>query len=103
MVGSSFERACGGSGSAMADIIPFLKFLKDHDRAFDAETTRLMGEAFDRATAMLRDKGQPHIVMEVIAKRIIKVATSGERDPDELARRGLLALGIETDEPPRAA
>jgi hypothetical protein len=72
-----------------ADIVPFLK-----DRAFDAEATRVMGEAYDKARKMLHDKGQPHVVQEIIAKRIIDIAMTGERDPDELARRALQALGL---------
>jgi hypothetical protein len=72
-----------------ADIVPFLK-----DRAFDAEATRVMGEAYDKARKMLHDKGQPHVVQEIIAKRIIDIAATGERNPDELARRALQALGL---------
>lgn len=72
-----------------ADIVPFLK-----DHAFDENATKVMGEAFEKASRNLHDKGQPHIVREVIAKRIIEIATTGERDPDELARRALMALGV---------
>jgi hypothetical protein len=72
-----------------ADIVPFLK-----DRAFDADATRAMGEAYDRARKMLHDRGQPLVVQEIIAKRIIDIAASGERDADELARKALQALGI---------
>ena len=76
------------------DIKPFLK-----DRAFDAEATRVMGEAYDKARKMLHDKGQPYTVQEIIAKRIIDIAMTGERDPDELARRALQALGLATERP----
>jgi hypothetical protein len=78
-----------------ADILPFLK-----DRAFDATATRVMGEAYDRARRMLHDKGQPHVVQEIIAKRIIDIAATGERDPDELARRALRAVGLDMVERP---
>jgi hypothetical protein len=72
-----------------ADIIPFLK-----ERVFDNDATKAMGEAYAKARRMLHDTGQPRLVQEVIAKRIIDVAMTGERDPDELARRALLALGL---------
>ena len=36
-----------------------------------------MGEAFDAACKGLRDTGQPIVVQEVIAKRIIKAAMKG--------------------------
>ena len=77
-----------------ADILPFLK-----DRAFDAEATRVMGEAYDKARKALHDRGQPHLVQEIIAERIIDIAAKGERNPDELARRALQALGLTTEQP----
>jgi hypothetical protein len=40
-----------------------------------------MGEAFDAACADLHDDGQPALVREIIAKRIIEAAKTGERDP----------------------
>jgi hypothetical protein len=70
-----------------------LAFLKG--RSFDPETTRIMGLAYDKATRGLHDRGQPMIVQEIIAKRIIDFATGGERNPDQLAKRALEALGIE--------
>ena len=52
-----------------------------------------MGEAFDAACKGLRDTGQPIVVQEVIAKRIIKAAMKGERY-GSLARRGTSRFGI---------
>jgi hypothetical protein len=46
---------------------------------------------------MLHDKGQPDVVQEVIARRIIDFASTGEREPGELARRALRALGLTSD------
>jgi hypothetical protein len=68
------------------------------NRAFDAEATRVMGKAYDKARRALHDKGQPDVVQEVIAMRIIDIAATGERDPDELARRALQALGLAVEE-----
>jgi hypothetical protein len=48
---------------------------------------------------MLHDRGQPQVVQEIIAKRIIDIAMTGERDPDELARRALQALGLTPEQP----
>jgi hypothetical protein len=73
----------------MASILPFVRDKSD----FDDEATRLMGEAFDAACTGLRDTGQPIVVQEVIAKRIIKAAMKGERDPARLRKAGLAALG----------
>lgn len=53
-----------------------------------------MGAAFDKACETLHDVGQPDIVKEIITRRIVEVAQTGERDPDRLCARALLALGI---------
>ena len=73
----------------MGNILTFLK-----ENEFDVEATRLIGDAYDAACAMLHDKGQPGVVQEIIAKRIIAMATTGEREPKELARRALKTLGL---------
>jgi hypothetical protein len=64
---------------------------------FDPETTRIMGEAFDHASRGLSDTGQPGVVQEVIAKRIVTLAESGQRDPAALAKLALQSLGIESE------
>jgi hypothetical protein len=61
---------------------------------FDSDATQVMGEAYDKARKMLHDKGQPDVVQEIIARRIVEVAMTGERDPDQLAKRALQAFGI---------
>ena len=71
------------------DPLPFLQ-----NGTFDSDGTRVMGEAYDKARKMLHDKGQPDVVQEVIARRIVEVAMTGERDPDQLAKRALQAFGI---------
>ena len=74
----------------MANLLPLFP-----SAAFDHNaTTRVMGKAFDRACHSLHDIGQPDLVREIIAKRIVEVARDGERDPDELCVRALKALGF---------
>jgi hypothetical protein len=65
------------------------------DVAFDDATSSAMGEAFDRACRSLQIIGDAVIVREIIAKRIIDVATSGERDPARLHAQALIIFGIE--------
>jgi hypothetical protein len=60
---------------------------------FDDHATKAMGEAFDAACKDLHDTGQPAMVYEVIAKRIIEAARSGERDPEKLRDWALTAFG----------
>jgi hypothetical protein len=81
------------AGSQMASILPFVRNKSD----FDDEATRLMGEAFDAACKDLHDTGQPALVREIIANRIIKAAKKGERDPARLRKAGLAALGYDRE------
>jgi hypothetical protein len=55
--------------------------------------SRVMGKAYDAALKELHDTGQPQIVYEIIATRIIDAAKRGERDPVRLRDIGLAALG----------
>ena len=61
--------------------------------AFDPDDIKILTDAYDRARRSLHDKGQPAIVQEIIAKRIIALAKDGERDPDRLCAGALIALG----------
>jgi hypothetical protein len=56
---------------------------------FDPGTLAAMEEAFDAAFKALDDTGQPKIVREVIAQRIIEAAKGGERDPARLVEAAL--------------
>ena len=79
----------------MASILPFIR---KADTVFDDRITEIMGEAFDSACQELHDSGQPSIVYEVIAKRIIDATRSGERDLMRLRNVGLAALGSGEDD-----
>jgi len=79
----------------MASILPFIQKV---GAVFDDRATQIMGEAFDGACKELHDTGQPPIVYEVIAKRIIDAARAGERDLARLRNAGLTALGFDDDD-----
>jgi hypothetical protein len=72
-----------------ATIVPFLK-----DQSFEPELIRAMDEAYDCVRKMLHDKGQPALVQEIIARRVIEVARTGERDPAQIGRRVLETFGL---------
>jgi hypothetical protein len=57
--------------------------------AFEPEAVAAMSEAFETACEVLYEAGQPELVREVIAKRIIAAATTGERDPVRLRAAAL--------------
>jgi hypothetical protein len=63
--------------------------------AFDPGTVKIISAAYERACRVLRDKGQPDIVNEVIAKRIIAMAKAGDRDVKRMSDRVLSDVGIE--------
>ena len=56
---------------------------------FEPEAIAAMSEAFEAACEVLHEAGQPELVREVIAKRIIAAATTGERDPVRLRAAAL--------------
>jgi hypothetical protein len=72
----------------MASILPFIRKRND----FDDGLTQLMGDAFEEACRELHDKGQPPVVQEVLAKRILDAVRRGERDPKRLRDAALSAI-----------
>ena len=63
---------------------------------FDDRAMKVMADAFDAACRALRDTGQPEVVKEVMAQRIVVAARNGERDARRLRDVALAAL------PPRS-
>ena len=60
----------------------------------DPHVIDVMGKAYAKACKMLHDRGQPSIVQEVIAQRIVEIAKTGERNPDLICDRVLTDLGL---------
>jgi hypothetical protein len=82
----------------MGSVLPFpTPYLAISDRSFDEETTALICQGFDLTCRELHDRGQPALVREVIAKRIVEIAGRGERDPEKMRDAALLALGFKRD------
>jgi hypothetical protein len=72
----------------VSSVLPFLP-----RNVFDDAATRLIGQAFDAACKELHDTGQPELVHEVMAKRIIAAALEGERSLTRL--RDIALAGLE--------
>jgi hypothetical protein len=68
----------------MSSVVPLFK-----GRGFDDEATQILGRAYDIVCRSLHRKGQPPVVQEFLAKKIIEAARYGERDPDRLAGAAL--------------
>ncbi len=74
----------------MTDVVALFR-----EGSFDPETVKTLCDAYDRVRKSLHDTGQPEVVNEVIARRILAVASKGERDPDRLCEAALSGLGVE--------
>lgn len=79
-------------------MVSILPFIGKAGGVFDDRVAQIMGEAFDHACKVFHDTGQPQIVYEVIAKRIIEAAKNGERNSIRLRNAGLAALGADYDQ-----
>jgi hypothetical protein len=79
------------------NVASILPFIRRTGTVFDDRMTKIMGEAFDSACKELHDTGQPPIVYEVIARRIIDAVRDGERDAVRLRHGALAALKREGD------
>ena len=71
--------------------MPIRHFL-GKDVAFGPEDLKAMNEAFACALAKLKLTTHPDPATEMVARRIIRAALSGERDPERLC-----ALALEGD------
>jgi hypothetical protein len=69
----------------MADILQFRLRLS----VFAPELTSAMGDAYDKAVAALPDIERELALRELVAKRIIRSARRGERDPEHLCSTAL--------------
>jgi hypothetical protein len=72
-------------------------------RPLMTELPRLWARRSTPPAKTFHDTGQPTIVYEVIAKRIIDAAKNGERDPVRLRNAGLTALGFDDDDKDKEA
>jgi hypothetical protein len=70
-----------------------LRFISETGSVLDEHATKVIGEAFDAACRDLAEAEQPSVLYEAVAKRIIELAKSGERDPNKLRDRALTAFG----------
>jgi len=66
--------------------------LAESNLDFDQITTAILDAAYGRAITELRDRG-PDSVREAIAKRILALGSAGERDPNLLCDKALVAVG----------
>jgi hypothetical protein len=68
-------------------VVPLSRFLTD-DTAFTSDDLTVIGAAFSQALTELglRDRNDP--IVQTVARRIIRAALDGERDPTNLCKIG---------------
>jgi hypothetical protein len=64
---------------------------------FSPDEVTAMAQAYDTVRKKLHDRGQPSIVNEIIAKRIIELARLKALNAQELANRALASFGLSID------
>jgi hypothetical protein len=71
-----------------------LLFTPRSENTFDTEATAILVSAYEKAMAGLPRDRDLGVVLEIIAKRIIAIARTGERDPDRLCNSALASIGF---------
>lgn len=80
-------------GETMASIVPFIS-----NAVFEQADIAVMSDAYNRAIEDIYSFGHPNKTVEaMIATRIITLTKGGERDPDRLRERALVACGFSPD------
>lgn len=69
-------------------VVPLL-----HQSALDPEILAAASEAFDKALVLLGQRVHSDKIAELLARRIIDVAMTGERDPDRMRLAAIASLG----------
>ena len=80
--------------SAISLFPTFAKTVQISDPGFDEATTALIGQAFDQICKGLPQGHSDPISRDIVAKRIIYLASHGERDPGKMGREALICLGL---------
>jgi hypothetical protein len=76
------------AGCVMGQILPFSR----REKAFDADATAVLIAAYERAMVAIEGRNHPGVMREVAARRIIALASKGERDPDRLCAAALATI-----------
>jgi hypothetical protein len=75
-------------GASMGQVLQFSR----RNQGFDAEATAVLIAAYENAVAAIARSGQPQNLCEVAARRIIAMASKGERNPDRLCAAALATI-----------
>ena len=73
----------------MGQVLPFVR----REAAFDLEATAILIAAYQTAIQRVGDGRHPAALREIAARRIIALATKGERNPERLCAAALATIG----------
>jgi hypothetical protein len=73
----------------MGQVVQFLR----PEKAFDSEVVTIVAAAYEKAIAGIGNQAPPEIVRHIAARRILALASKGERDPDRLRAAGVVKIG----------
>jgi hypothetical protein len=83
--------------ASMLQLLYATENLDFSDRSFDAETTAIVKRAFDSACKELGDDSQAECLQKLVGKRLIAIASTGERDPIKMCDDALISLGLKAN------
>ena len=63
-----------------------------HNVVFDPETIELLRQCLEKAWSQLEPDQQTRVSKTVLAQRMLKAASNGERDPIRLQARALIGI-----------
>lgn len=67
--------------------------IRPYDAAFEPEAVKAMSDAYDSVLLKINGHGTP-AVKEIVAKRIVELATAGECDPKRLRNKTLRRIAV---------
>ena len=82
------EFSCADRCASMGQVLPFSR----RGGGFDADAIAVLIAAYESAVAAIERSGQPRSLCEIAARRIIAMASKGERNPDRLCAAALATV-----------
>jgi len=73
----------------MGQVVRFIRL----ETAFDFDMTSILIAAYEAAIESIEDRTQPGALREIAARRIITLASRGERSPERLCAAALATIG----------
>ena len=75
-------------GASMGQVLQFSR----RNQGFDAEATAVLIAAYESVVAAIERSGRPRSLCEIAARRIIAMASKGERNPHRLCAAALATV-----------